>query len=392
MMRHTLFRRRYFLCAVLALLFGCWKPAEVRAAPVERLVMPGEVIQGHAKYEEECSRCHEPFSKTSQRLLCLSCHKELNEDINKGMGFHGRNPEIHNIECKHCHTDHKGRDADIMMLDKELFDHKMTDFELKGGHVKVPCSGCHNTKNRNPDTLQNAGDGNASPFKYRDAPSQCFDCHKDHDPHRSQLGNKCADCHEEETWSKTRYNHDKTRFPLKGRHKEAACDKCHPGERWAKTPGDCFACHRLNDSHRGRYGKKCETCHTPEERGTLPLRTDRTTRPITAWNRFIFDHSKTKYQLIFKHRKIDCDKCHTGTISTEKLSFECYGCHKKDDVHRDKGLEGRKCEHCHSERGWVTEVFFDHDLTRFPLIGLHAIAPCEACHLSTNYKEAPLTA
>jgi hypothetical protein len=33
---------------------------------------------------------------------------------------------------------------------------------------------------------------------------------------------------------------------------------------------------------------------------------------------------------------------------------------------------------------------FDHDLTRFPLIGLHAAAPCESCHRTANYKEAPL--
>ena len=51
-----------------------------------------------------------------------------------------------------------------------------------------------------------------------------------------------------------------------------------------------------------------------------------------------------------------------------------------DDVH--KGQVGKKCERCHNQSGWTKEVFFDHDLARFPLIGIHAITPCEECHLS----------
>jgi hypothetical protein len=32
-------------------------------------------------------------------------------------------------------------------------------------------------------------------------------------------------------------------------------------------------------------------------------------------------------------------------------------------------------------------VRFDHDLSRFPLIGLHALASCEECHQSASYKD-----
>ena len=38
----------------------------VRAASIESLVMPGEVIEGHAKYEEECKNCHKRFDKGAQ--------------------------------------------------------------------------------------------------------------------------------------------------------------------------------------------------------------------------------------------------------------------------------------------------------------------------------------
>ncbi len=39
-----------------------------------------------------------------------------------------------------------------------------------------------------------------------------------------------------------------------------------------------------------------------------------------------------------------------------------------------------------TSRAGVKRIDFDHDLTRFPLIGLHAAVPCEGCHLSQEFK------
>jgi hypothetical protein len=36
-------------------------------------------------------------------------------------------------------------------------------------------------------------------------------------------------------------------------------------------------------------------------------------------------------------------------------------------------------------------VFFDHDLSSFPLLGQHAIAACEQCHTTTRYRDADVT-
>ena len=109
----------------------------------ERLVMPGPVVDGHAKLEKECGKCHEPFSRKSQTRLCLDCHKEIAADRTTSKGFHGRQPDAAKQECNHCHTDHKGRDADIVQLDRETFNHALTNFELRDAHKAVPCSGCH---------------------------------------------------------------------------------------------------------------------------------------------------------------------------------------------------------------------------------------------------------
>ena len=36
------------------------------AGVLESLMMPGEVIEGHAKYEHDCNKCHNTFSKKQQ--------------------------------------------------------------------------------------------------------------------------------------------------------------------------------------------------------------------------------------------------------------------------------------------------------------------------------------
>src|SRR3990172_8460265 len=185
-------------------------PAATMAVDVERFLMPGPLIQGHAKYERECARCHEAFRKGAQRTLCLNCHKDIAADVAAARGFHGRSKDVKETECKRCHTDHKGRGADIVRLDREVFDHTVTDFRLEGAHKKVACTQCHATK-----------------AKYRDAPSTCIGCHKAHYPHRGRLGEACADCHGQQTWGGGKFNHDATKFPLRGKHRKVTCASCH---------------------------------------------------------------------------------------------------------------------------------------------------------------------
>lgn len=480
-------RTRVVLELALALLAMSVSPRLAMAVDLERFLMPGPLIQGHAKYESDCNACHEPFRKAAQRARCLACHKPIAADVAASKGFHGRSKDVKDTECKRCHTDHKGRTADIVLLDRAVFDHDVTDFPLEGAHTKLTCARCHVAK-----------------AKYRDAPSTCIGCHKADDVHRGRLGTACADCHTQKSWTGGKFDHGKTKFPLTGKHQKVACGSCHPGERYQKIPVACVACHRLHDVHQGRYGQKCETCHVPEgwkrvvfdhDKTTFPLRGghqkvrcdtchmnrlyettlgtacvtchrkddvhkgrygtkcetchgvedwkrvtfdhDKTTYPlrgqhrrvrcatchtnrlyetklgttcischrnddahrgrygqkcetchsVEGWKRNSFDHDKTTFPLKGAHQKVRCDTCHRGSLET-KLGTSCHGCHAKDDVHR--GQQGERCERCHNETGWRTKVFFDHDLTRFPLIGLHAVVPCEQCHPTATYKNTPL--
>jgi hypothetical protein len=323
----------------------------------DRIVMPGPLVSGHAKLEKDCGNCHEPFSHASQTRLCLDCHKDTRADRQTGRGFHGRDPSASKLECTHCHTDHKGRDADIVLLDTETFDHALTNFPLRDAHAAVPCSGCH---------VQSA--------KYREAPAGCFDCHKANDPHKGRLGEACDSCHAQTTWRSVKpFNHDQTRFPLRDAHRTVACAACHAGERYKNIGTDCVNCHRIQDVHGGRYGAKCDSCHDQGK-----------------WKTIHFDHGKaTKFPLRAAHAKVECDACHTGDLYRDKLATTCASCHRKDDRHQ--GRLGTRCEQCHGEAGWRLAVSFDHDVTRFPLVGRHAIVPCEECHRSLLFKDTSLT-
>ena len=318
---------------------------------VESALMPGQVIEGHAKWENDCTKCHKRFDKAAQNTLCQDCHKDVRKDAEQKQGSHGRFKEQR--ECKECHTEHKGRTEKIAPITEQTFDHERTDFPLKGAHAnakKVECKACHKPK-----------------IKYRDAPSDCYSCHKKDDKHKGKVGSACADCHTDRNWKEIRFDHDKTRYKLRNKHVEVPCKGCHANDRYKKTPMDCYSCHKKDDKHKGQEGTKCGECHD-----------DR------SWKKTPFDHNKSRFPLMGKHAKVECKKCHL-TPAFKDAPLDCYSCHKKDDKH--KGTYGEKCEECHAETDWKT-ITFDHDLhSKYPLRGRHITTKCESCHKGHLYKD-----
>ena len=142
------------LCALVA-------AREADAVNPETLLMPGKLTAAHAKFEEECAKCHDRSDRSRQTGLCLDCHKETATDVRQHRGFHGRLTGIDSTECRACHSEHLGRNGDIVKFSREQFNHDQTDYPLKGAHVSVPCASCH-----------------VSCQPYRKAPSDCLGCHK----------------------------------------------------------------------------------------------------------------------------------------------------------------------------------------------------------------------
>jgi hypothetical protein len=410
-------------------------PSGSYAIDFQSLVSPGKLIAGHADVESDCKRCHSPFDRESEGKLCLDCHKDVAADLVSSAGFHGSQPAGSIRTCRGCHSEHKGRRADIVGLDAETFDHRQTDYPLAGAHRGVACKSCHPAKK-----------------KHREAPGNCEACHSKDDPHRGRLGKECSKCHSENQWREARFDHGLTKFPLEGGHVGVDCALCHPAEKYKKTIMTCRGCHSVDDVHRGRLGGNCADCHDAmswkrgrfdhDGKTKFPLRGKhqktscaschgtasggRTRAGAAAkgagdmkldmacvschraddehrgrygdkcgdchdaadWKRVEFDHLRdAKLALTGAHRELACESCHRGGLREEKLGRDCNSCHAGDDVHRSQ--EGERCESCHDSSSWTGKLTFDHELTRFPLLGLHAIVPCEECHAAMTFQDAP---
>jgi hypothetical protein len=340
--------RGLLACLLVA---GALHPQPLRADTVETLVMPGKVIQGHADIEAQCRKCHLPFKKQEQDALCIDCHKEVGRDRAARTGFHGHATDK---SCRECHAEHKGRAARVVVLDQDRFDHTRTDFLLRGRHGNVKCRDCH-----------------AEGKKYREAAHECNGCHKKDDVHRGKLGTDCTNCHNETLWKEVRFDHDKTRFKLTGKHVQPKCAACHRDQKFKDMPRECVGCHRKDDTHKGALGANCGNCHS--DRG---------------WKDVLFDHQKTQFPLTGKHVPVKCSACHRDQ-AFKQTPHECSACHRKDDVH--KGTLGSECAKCHNDRSWK-ETSFDHGRTNFPLLGAHAGTRCLACHKSQAFNDKPPTA
>jgi hypothetical protein len=408
-----------------AMALGSALSSVAHAQGIETAVMPGQVIQGHAKLEADCKNCHVRFNRAAQTGLCLDCHKDVARDFAQHKGYHG---QLQEKECRSCHTEHKGRGANISPLPR-AFDHASTGFALRGAHAapKVQCAACH-----------------VAGKKFRDAPSDCHGCHARDDKHRGSLGTACADCHKETAWKDTRFDHGKTRFPLRNRHADVPCKSCHVDPKFKGAPLACVSCHDKDDQkkgHQGRFGGKCESCHSDRGWKAATFDHNRDTKyPLrglhqkvgcntchraggqpeklatgcvachkgddakqghhgmfgekceschveTGWKATRFNHARdAHFQLRGRHAQLKCVSCHVGLLYREKLGTTCASCHAENDVH--KGKLGPKCDSCHNETAWK-QTRFDHGRTRFPLVGGHAKVTCKACHVTQQFKDAP---
>jgi hypothetical protein len=322
------------------------------AVDLKTLIMPGNVIEGHADIESDCENCHVAFSREKQRPLCEACHKDVASDVRNRTGYHGRDNDAYIEECASCHTEHAGPDADIVGLDARLFNHQLTDFDLIGTHREASCEDCH----------ENGA-------KHREAPSLCFDCHANDDDHHGAFDEACGSCHVETGWSEVEFDHGaETGYTLSGGHLDADCASCHVEPGYRNTPTECYACHRTEDAHDGLNGTDCAFCHVSR-----------------SWSETVFDHATgTTFPLTGAHGDIACADCHIADKFADKLETQCIACHKSDDEHR--GLNGPVCEDCHSTTGWP-EALFKHDVdTGFPLLGRHAETSCADCHTAPVHE------
>jgi hypothetical protein len=358
-----------------------------------------------AKHREtDCGKCHLPRQKYSAAPHeCSACHRK--DDVHKGsLG----NP------CENCHDERSWREARV--------DHGVTRFALTGAHIKARCETCHKSrdykdapqtclgchrkedkhKNQFGEKCESCHNAQRWPqitfhhnvdtrypllAKHRDVRcatchsgvlyrektgTACADCHRKDDKHKGSLGQDCVRCHSERGWKEAvRFEHDRTSFPLLGRHGKTACKDCHNSLVYKEAPSTCIGCHRKDDKHEASLGEPCADCHTAQD-----------------WKTPNFDHARTRFPLRDAHAlaKVACTACHRDLRSFRDIPKACVDCHRRDDRH--EGQLGADCAACHGELRWVG-MRFDHSAARFTLAGAHLPVPCKSCHLSPRYRDAP---
>lgn len=414
------------LTVLLFIVFNSLSTSDVNAQSLnlKKLLMPDALSASHAHLEADCGNCHVGFKKEAQSALCLDCHEKIQSDLKNNSGYHSSLTTQEKSECQQCHTDHRGRTSSLTTLSASAFDHDKSDFPLIGKHIALNCAACHKPSEDGKIKMK------------RDTEQNCVSCHREDDRHETQLGESCQDCHTAKNWQDTTFDHDTTEFTLLGKHKNTRCAACHADQYFKNTPSTCYSCHLLDDIHKGKQGTQCNDCHQETDWAEMDFdhntQTDfkllgthataacagchkdsqfeaiKKTQCVDChrnddihlnqrgsecknchnekrWGDSTFSHDRdTDFSLKGQHQSLHCESCHSTNPYQDTLNNTCIACHQSNDIH--KGKQGKNCARCHSESSWIEDVVFDHDLTNFPLIGLHAVTACEQCHVTKPFQ------
>ncbi|NOU48595.1 MAG: cytochrome C [Bacteroidales bacterium] len=334
-------------------------------------ISPGDLCEPHAHLEgmTNCTLCHILGDKVSNEK-CLDCHKELKSRITQNKGYHV-STEVKGKECVSCHNDHHGRKFEVVRFQTDKFDHKLAGYALEGAHAKKECKDCHK-----PENITNADVKKLKFTTYLGLTTECLSCHVDY--HQKTLSSSCLNCHDYEAFKPApKFDHNKAKFKLVGKHTEVACIDCHKKEQKAGKDyqvfaglefNNCTACHK--DAHENKFGQDCRQCHTEQSFHTIKGMKD-------------FDHSKTNFKLEGKHTTVSCTLCHKTNLTDALKHERCIDCHT--DYHEKQFVKDGKtpdCNECHSVKGFVGSSYTieKHALGNFPLKGAHLATPCFVCH------------
>ena len=347
----------------------------------------------------KCDKCHTSGPDHQPRYLgipfskCDDCHS----DPHKG--------SFANKSCQTCHTT-SGWKRVIGAELNQNFDHSKTKYPLLGKHQTVECIACHAK-----------GD-----FKKPLVFAKCMNCHQD--AHNGQFvkrtdGGECASCHDVNGWKPSKFDvkaHASSKYPLEGKHAKLECAQCHIAKGkdtlYKVKFSRCLDCH--HDEHQTQFAaapwlNQCEKCHTTE--GFKPS--------MFA----LAKHKQARFPLTGSHLAVLCNDCHKPASAFARASLlpasvavqaepaaatagyktsavyrfqelSCTTCHQ--DPHRSQFAERMKalradgtpagCEACHSTRNWQDITRFDHDRTKFALVGAHRAVGCIDCHRPPNLE------
>jgi len=337
-------------------------------------ISPGELATVHAQLEgtANCTQCHILGKKVSDDK-CLTCHTYIDSRIKDKLGYHS-SKEVRQKSCVECHSDHHGRNFEIVHFDTLEFDHELTGYLLEDSHAKQACRACHKPEHIvDKELMERAG-------TFLGLDVSCLNCHDDY--HQGTLAKDCNSCHDQKQFSPAaKFDHNTALFTLQGEHSSVDCEKCHPeqnddNKKFQQFKGlefaSCLSCH--SDEHENKFGSDCQSCHS-----------ENSFREIKNLDQF--NHRLTGYALEGRHKGVDCYECHKESCTAPLAHARCSDCH--EDYHKKVFTSRRRsadCKDCHDIQGFDKPKYTldQHNQSSFPLQGAHMATPCISCHRKGN--------
>ena len=311
-----------------------------------------------AHLTQVCQDCHQGGQFAGLASGCIDCHQTDYESVEDP----SHTAAQFDTDCLECHSQ--------VSWTPSSFEHSNTNFILNGAHIVLNCEDCH----------QNG--------QFSGVGSECIGCHQadyetaDNPGHLAgQFSLECLDCHNEQAWTPSTFDHAATDYPLLGAHVTVSCDLCHVNGQFAGTPSDCWSCHEDNynaaadpDHAAGLFNQDCTECHS-----------------LAGWTPATFNHDNTGFALTGAHVTVSCDLCHVNGQFAGTPS-DCWSCHQPDynsaeNPDHAAGQISHTCDDCHTTTGWVPSTF-DHQQV-FLLEGAHVSLDCQECHINGQFGGTP---
>ncbi len=410
--------------------------AEFQTGRVSTLIKRKDRARSWLGLKRDCLACHEDYHESDLGTDCASCHqptgwkrtpgfdhsassfplsgKHVDVECNachlvpgrvfrdsEKFGVTPRFKPVAHDECSACHVDpHQGRlgttcrtchvTDSFRQVTTEDFNHDRTRFSLVGKHGSIACESCHDPKK---------AWGKKPRF------DSCGECHSDPHAGRATLEGRTVDCnacHDERGFAPSTFTaeqHQRSDYPLEGKHAAVACRSCHSSTESAgvlqrPSHASCSNCH--SEAHADQLvdrkgGNACESCHS-----------------VDGWKPSTFDrdrHTTLDLPLEGRHARIDCSACHGETrpglpphprpaelgrarVALSLLDAACASCHA--DPHASRFS---RCPACHDSRQFQPSTVDTllHASFGYPLEGAHRATPCSECHKELTGQRAPST-
>ncbi len=128
-----------------------------------------------------------------------------------------------------------------------------------------------------------------------------------------------------------------------------------------------FSSQKTESPHGADFKVSCKTCHSS-----------------SSWQLdtkiYSFNHNNTKFKLVGEHKVVGCRECHP-TLKFAEAKTNCNDCHV--DIHQ--ATTEPDCSRCHTPSSWlVNNIIEVHQMSRFPLNGVHRTVDCSLCHKSES--------